>query len=397
MKKKLMMLLVLMNIFMAYGQSYDPLVNPLRQWSRLRCYSGNTPPEGCITFFNKFYGDTLIENQQYTKVWETDDTLLMNWELKGFMREDMQSKQVFFRSFYPAEGLLYDFDLQLNDTITVTNTYFHQNGSYPVTFICYKIDSTFLNGSYHKKFTLKYLDSGYYEFYETWIEGIGSEAGVVASGWSYCIGAFYISLCCEQEGEQLYSTPFNFCHFYGSNLGPQITTTQLDTAYRNTPYSFQVQITPHTFDSVLFLSDWMPWDFTIDPVTGIITGTPPNNATNDFFKIMLKNWKLWTDGEWFDLIVVNPVAITTTEPENDFKVIPDQTGENICFTLGDNLLKQQGLIECYDLFGRLMEKIPIDNGQNKAEIKITTWPAGIYLAVIFSNGGAVGRTKFVVE
>jgi len=112
---------------------------------------------------------------------------------------------------------------------------------------------------------------------------------------------------------------------------------------------------------------------------------------------MLKNWKLWTDGEWFDLVVVNPVGITSPDNENDFKVIPDQTGENICFILGDNLLKQQAWLECYNLFGRRMEKIPIENGQNEAEVNITAWLAGIYLAVIFSNGGAVGRTKFVVE
>jgi len=54
-------------------------------------------------------------------------------------------------------------------------------------------------------------------------------------------------------------------------------------------------------------------------------------------------------------------------------------------------------LHIYNIFGSEVSRQSVYRGQQTTEMEITVWPAGIYLAVIFSNGGAVGRAKFVVE
>jgi len=54
-------------------------------------------------------------------------------------------------------------------------------------------------------------------------------------------------------------------------------------------------------------------------------------------------------------------------------------------------------LRIYNIFGNEVSWQRIYRSQQTADMDVTTWPAGIYLAVIFSNGGTVGRAKFVVE
>jgi hypothetical protein len=51
----------------------------------------------------------------------------------------------------------------------------------------------------------------------------------------------------------------------------------------------------------------------------------------------------------------------------------------------------------YNIFGSEVSRQGVYSSQQTTKTDITAWPAGIYLAVIFSNGGAVGRVKFVVK
>ena len=54
-------------------------------------------------------------------------------------------------------------------------------------------------------------------------------------------------------------------------------------------------------------------------------------------------------------------------------------------------------LRVYNIFGSEISRQRIYRSQQAAEMDVSVWPAGIYLAVIFSNGGAAGRVKFVVE
>jgi len=51
----------------------------------------------------------------------------------------------------------------------------------------------------------------------------------------------------------------------------------------------------------------------------------------------------------------------------------------------------------YDAFGKEVHRRRIYTGQQDVHLDVGHWPQGLYLAVVYSNGGAVGRCKVVVE
>jgi hypothetical protein len=54
-------------------------------------------------------------------------------------------------------------------------------------------------------------------------------------------------------------------------------------------------------------------------------------------------------------------------------------------------------LRVYDAFGREIVTKAIISGQGALRLDVGHWPPGLYLAVVYSNGGAVGRCKVVVE
>jgi hypothetical protein len=54
-------------------------------------------------------------------------------------------------------------------------------------------------------------------------------------------------------------------------------------------------------------------------------------------------------------------------------------------------------LRLYDAFGKETHRRRIYTGQQDTRLDVGHWPPGLYLAVIYSNGGAVGRCKVVVE
>lgn len=54
-------------------------------------------------------------------------------------------------------------------------------------------------------------------------------------------------------------------------------------------------------------------------------------------------------------------------------------------------------LRLYDAFGKEMLRRLIYTGQQDTRLDVSHWSPGLYLGVIFSNGGAVGRCKVVVE
>jgi hypothetical protein len=54
-------------------------------------------------------------------------------------------------------------------------------------------------------------------------------------------------------------------------------------------------------------------------------------------------------------------------------------------------------LRCYNSFGRQIHSQKIYKGQQDTDVNVATWPKGVYIAVIYSNGGAVGKCKVVVE
>jgi len=54
-------------------------------------------------------------------------------------------------------------------------------------------------------------------------------------------------------------------------------------------------------------------------------------------------------------------------------------------------------LRCYDDFGRQIHSQKIYKGQQDTDVDVSGWPPGMYIAVVFSNGEARGKAKFVVQ
>jgi hypothetical protein len=54
-------------------------------------------------------------------------------------------------------------------------------------------------------------------------------------------------------------------------------------------------------------------------------------------------------------------------------------------------------LHCYDSFGRQLHGQKIYKGQQETTLDVSGWSAGMYVAVMYSDGGACGKVKFVVQ
>jgi len=54
-------------------------------------------------------------------------------------------------------------------------------------------------------------------------------------------------------------------------------------------------------------------------------------------------------------------------------------------------------LRLYNSFGNLSHTKKIYKAQQDTDVNVTGWTKGVYIAVIYSNGGAVGKCKFAVQ
>jgi hypothetical protein len=80
------------------------------------------------------------------------------------------------------------------------------------------------------------------------------------------------------------------------------------------------------------------------------------------------------------------------------KAYPNPVKEGKLTLEFDNTRHHQNMeLHCYDNFGRLVHSRKIYHGQQDTVLDVSTWPPGIYIAVVYSDGSARGKAKFVVR
>jgi hypothetical protein len=79
------------------------------------------------------------------------------------------------------------------------------------------------------------------------------------------------------------------------------------------------------------------------------------------------------------------------------KAYPNPAKDKVKFDLENTELHQNIRLHCYDLLGKLMHSEPVIQGQKGATVNISSWPSGMYVAIVYTNDGAVGKCKFLVE
>jgi len=159
-------------------------------------------------------GDTVINGLKYHKLFtpflEVDSCNgSYPWHLTGYQgcyRQDVSIRKVFF--IPPAdsiEHLLYDFNLQVGDTVKgylVKNCTF-----YPPTVT--SLDSIMINNNYRKRWTV-----GTNGYQIDIIEGIGSTFDLLSSLCYLLCDCDQILMCFTQNGIILYKD-FSFCSAFG--------------------------------------------------------------------------------------------------------------------------------------------------------------------------------------
>jgi hypothetical protein len=144
------------------AQSYVPMPTTKAVWT-ISQVSFGLP--GTLKF--GMYGDTLINNVSYKKIYRSYDYNfdIANSAYRGAIRE--YAKKVY--KVYPGtfiEGILYDFTLAIGDTAKCMIS----PGTYDYRKVT-TIDSIIYNGQVHKKWAFE--STGLF-----WMEGIGSSGGL---------------------------------------------------------------------------------------------------------------------------------------------------------------------------------------------------------------------------
>lgn len=148
------------------SQSYISMLKNYSEWHVTNCFSG------CAT--DKYYtiGDTIINSLHYTFL------DLFHYNKNFVIREDTITQKVYMRLLAEPstvkEYLLYDFSMQINDTISIVNP----GSPYPKyagSFVLDSIQSKPLVNKNHRYYYLHSLDTLSSNTKSTiWVEGIGS-------------------------------------------------------------------------------------------------------------------------------------------------------------------------------------------------------------------------------
>jgi len=133
-------------------------------------------------------------------------------------------------------------------------------------------------------------------------------------------------------------------------------------------------------------------------------GSAPFNPGSYVYDSLCKEIPPYEEINITDCMVIVGIEDTPT-PEQYYaslktipiKVFPNPAKDKVNFELENTSLHQNIRLRCYDLLGKLMYNEPVIQGQRGAAIDISSWPSGMYVAIIYSNSGAVGKCKFVVE
>lgn len=239
MMKKLVYIL----LFLVAAPSLEAqeIVDNQKVWSIL---TGHCLPDYTTytTSFFKFDEDTIIDGKLYQKVFISEDEYQEEWFFFGnFIREE--NNKVYLREYFGEEGLIYDFNLQLGDTVVVNNP----RAASEVALVLTEIDSVETTDGYRDRWK---LTNDEFMIPEYWIEEIGSMGGILNSSTEVFGGlcGTYILLCQEESGSTIYLNPeYEQCYYLLLDDGLDIEAPENAFNIIYSPSNQQIELT--FFDS----------------------------------------------------------------------------------------------------------------------------------------------------
>lgn len=175
---------------------YFPLVEENKVWSELMIEYSFVWDSVYHTYKFKISGDTIIDQMSYKKVYKQDLHYGFDWYFYTAFREDLDGKVYMWDE---EEWLLYDFSAEQGDTV--------YSGWYvPCANRVEAVDSVLVGSGYRKRMYMRWLGVDW-DHNEVWIEGIGSNFGLVMAGLGPTVGLAYRSLCVHDLNGLLYMNP----------------------------------------------------------------------------------------------------------------------------------------------------------------------------------------------
>ena len=196
--KKLLLILSLSLVVPCLAQDYKPLLDNINEWHVTTCYYG------CLTDIYYTDGDTIVDGKNY-KILDGYHFISRTF----LLREELETRKVylnFIQTSRNEEYLLYDFSLNVGDSIDIKNPI----SPFPTDAGFYKVDSIdyqeLADGNEYRHFNLSPTPSNTISSTTAvWIEGVGSLSLINApGGYPDINGAGHLS-CFFKNGELFYS------------------------------------------------------------------------------------------------------------------------------------------------------------------------------------------------
>lgn len=249
MKKNICLFILLKTVILVNGLHGQSITDEGNQWNFI-IRNVSSPPYWAI---EKIMGDTVIDNQQYSKVYFTRANLNGEWLYRGGVRQD-SFKRVYVRSSVEEEEhLAFDFNLMEGDTFECS----WLGGNNECSLVISAVDSiTLLNGEKRKRLHFEIPDdypNDFFDFY--WIEDIGSYDGEIFTHQSPYYGHsdyIYILQCFKQNDTHLIYGR----QYYGNNCDITVATETLSGQ------QVSLRPFPNPFSDVLYFRSDVPYLFT---------------------------------------------------------------------------------------------------------------------------------------
>jgi len=182
------------------AQEYLPIAQKGNEW-----HTFETGIWQINNYVNWCSGDTLIEDVQYMKIMGTvNDSYPIFYTL---LREEDGKVWKRYSIAHP-ETLLYDFTASVGDTLRI--------GDFAEEMVLDSISMVQIGDVDRRKFWfgLEYENLGRPRAKETWIEGIGSDYGLLWTGYFNVFDGWHCLLCFHQYGELVWQNPeYNTCSY----------------------------------------------------------------------------------------------------------------------------------------------------------------------------------------
>jgi hypothetical protein len=379
--------------FLTFSQGPYQIADSTKKWNTVYYGFWSWGIAHCSgTIISKTAEEVLFNNTTFCKVYETQDSLQQDWVHVGYLREDTITNKVYFSKWGSDEiGLIYDFNLATGDSVVIDNYY---GGFEDVLLICDSIDSLTINGSFKKRL---FLSSPGFADNDIWIEGIGSKFGLLLSGLngSSMVGGGTDLLCCSKSDTLIYfNSTYNSCFIH--EFYPRIASEYYDTAYLDTPYEFQIQVSDtNNIGSFALVGDVIPEDFEFNETTGLLTGIP--STTGSFTCIItIKNYDIGflTDILYSDITVVLPTNIKSIPKNPEIKIHPNPFSRNFSITYNGNLTDPYYL-EIFNFEGKMIDKKTI--AETIYNVDCSHYKNGIYLFKINDSNQRIIRIEKVLK